>query len=306
MNANRAPMLALLRETERRKDEMVRRLARFVRCESPSREKSAVDRFGKLVAAEFRRRGARLQFFGERSRGDHLRAEIWPGKSRPSSQILILGHLDTVYPLGTTRRMPFRVQSGKAWGPGTFDMKGGIVLALAALDALRAVKIAPQNRLVFVWTSDEEIGSETSQRIIEREALRSSAVLVLEPALGPEGKLKTARKGVGSGEIIVTGRSAHAGVDPEKGVNAVEELALQIARLRRLHQPRRGVTVQTTVLTGGTTTNVIPASARAEFDIRYTRRADERGLRKKILNLWPILPGARAEFDRSRTRLRSA
>jgi glutamate carboxypeptidase len=288
-------MKELLRESQRRKEEMVRLLERFVRCESPSRDKTAVDRFGKIVAAEFRKRGAKIRFLRQRSRGDHLRAEIWMGKGRPGAQVLVLGHLDTVYPLGTLRRVPFRIIDGHAWGPGSFDMKGGIVLALAAVDALRTARTLPGKRLVFLWTSDEEIGSETSRCIIEREARRSAAVLVLEPSLGPEGRLKTARKGVGSAEILVTGRSAHAGVDPGKGVNAVEELALQIARLRRLHQPHRGITVQTTVIDGGTTSNVIPASARAELDIRFQRPADERALRRQLLSIRPILAGARVE-----------
>lgn len=288
-------MNILLREAQRQKGKMVRLLAQFVRSESPSRDKAAVDRFGKIVAAEFRRRGARVRLFQQSMRGDHLRAEIWMGKGSPTGQILVLGHLDTVYPLGTLRRMPFRVSAGRAWGPGTFDMKGGIVLAVTALDALRAARISPTKRLVFLWTSDEEIGSETSRRIIEREARRSDAVLVLEPSLGADGRLKTARKGVGNAEIIVTGRSAHAGVDPEKGVNAVEELALQIGRLRRLHQPRRGITVQATVVEGGTTSNVIPASARAELDIRFKRQAEERALRKQLLSLRYILHGARVE-----------
>ena len=289
-------MKELLRESQRREAEMVRLLARFVRCESPSRDKAAVDRFGKIVAAEFSKRGARIRFLRQRSRGEHLRAEIWMGKRRPAGQILVLGHLDTVYPLGTLRRMPFRIAAGRAWGPGTFDMKGGIVLALAAVDALSAAQILPRKRLVFLWTSDEEIGSDTSRRSIEQEARKSDAVLVLEPSLGPDGRLKTARKGVGNAEIIVTGRSAHAGVDPEKGVNAVEELALQIARLRKLHQPRRGITVQATVIAGGTTSNVIPANARAELDIRFQRLADERALRKQLLSIRPILPGARVEI----------
>jgi glutamate carboxypeptidase len=289
-------MKELLGESRRREAEMVRLLARFVRCESPSRDKTAVDRFGKIVAAESRKRGAKIRFLRQRSRGDHLRAEIWMGKGRPAGQILVLGHLDTVYPLGTLRRVPFRVAGGRAWGPGTFDMKGGIVLALAAVVALRAARISPSKRLVFLWTSDEEVGSKTSQRLIEQEARRSDAVLVLEPSLGPDGRLKTARKGVGSAEIIVTGHSAHAGVDPEKGVNAVEELALQIARLRKLHRSRPGIALRATVVEGGTTSNVIPASARAELDIRFQRVADERTLRKRLLALKPILPGARVKI----------
>ena len=148
---------------------------------------------------------------------------------------------------------------------------------------------------MFLWTSDEEIGSETSRRAIESEARRSDAVLVLEPSLGREGRLKTQRKGVGGAEVIVTGRSAHAGIEPEKGVNAVHELALQIARLMKMNDPRRGITVQATVVEGGTTSNVVPAHARALVDIRFARLADARGIERELRSLRPILRGARVE-----------
>ena len=174
-------------------------------------------------------------------------------------------------------------------------MKGGLVLALFAVDALRALGIQPRKRLVFLWNSDEEIGSGSSRRAIEREARRSDAVLVLEPSFGREGRLKTARKGVGTAEITVKGRSAHAGVDPEKGVNAVHELALQIERLMGLNDRRRGITVQTTVVAGGTVSNVVPEHARAEVDIRYSRISDAPALNRKLHGLRPVLKGARVE-----------
>ena len=218
-------MKQILRDLHGRRGEMVKLLGKFVRCESPSHVKSAVDECGAMVAREFKRRGAEVKILRQRERGNHVRAEIWDGVGRASGQIMVLGHVDTVYPLGTLAKMPFRVAGGRAWGPGTFDMKGGIVLALFAVDALRALKIQPTKRVVFLWSSDEEIGSESSRRAIEQEARRSDAVLVLEPSFGREGRLKTQRKGVGGAEIIVTGRSAHAGIDPEKGVNAVHELA---------------------------------------------------------------------------------
>ena len=204
-----------------------------MRSESPSHHKAAVDRFGEIVFAEWRKRGAQVKIFKQSKRGNHIRAELWLGEGRPAGQIMVLGHLDTVYPLGTLAKMPFRLSQGRAWGPGTFDMKAGLVLALAAVDALPAAvrKVwQPRKRIVFFWTSDEEIGSDTSRKMIEREARRSDAVLVLEPALGPRGRLKTARKGVGTAEIIITGRAAHAGLNPEQGVNAVHEAALQIAK----------------------------------------------------------------------------
>src|SRR6202044_2557534 len=228
-------MRKILRMLKGREAEMVRMLGSFVRCESPSRDKKAVDHFGEMVAAEWSKRGAEVRVLPVAKLGNQVRAEInlvsGPGTKQ---QIMIMGHLDTVYPLGTLARTPFRISGGRAWGPGTFDMKGGLVLALFAGDALKAAGVAPTKKLVFLWTSDEEIGSESSRRAIETEAVRCDAVLVLEPAYGREGRLKTQRKGVGGAEIIVTGRSAHAGIDPEKGVNAVHELALQIARLMEM------------------------------------------------------------------------
>jgi glutamate carboxypeptidase len=296
-------MRKILRELKNREKDMVRLLGDFVRCESPSHGKAAVDRFGVIVARQWRGRGAKVRILRNPSRGNHLRAEVWLGQGRPPrQQIMVLGHMDTVYPAGTLAKMPFRVSGGRAWGPGTFDMKAGLVLALFAVDALKATGIKPSKRLVFLWTSDEEIGSESSRRAIEREARQSDAVLVLEPSFGTDGRLKTARKGVGGAEIVVTGRSAHAGVDPEKGVNAVHELALQIQRVMKLNNPRRGITVQATVVAGGTVSNVIPASARAELDIRYSRMADAATLQRQLRRLRPILKGARVEVRGERNR----
>ena len=279
---------------------MVRLLGEFVRCESPSHDKAAVDRFGRIVEREWRKRGAQVTRLRQPERGNHVRAQVWLGDGKAAGgatgQILVLGHLDTVYPLGTLAKMACRASGGRVWGPGTFDMKGGIVLALAAVDTLRAIRVPVRKRLVFLWTSDEEIGSEASRPIIEREARRSDAVLVLEPSLGREGKLKTARKGVGSAEIAVSGRSAHAGIEPEKGVNAVHELALQILRLMKLNDPRRGVAVQATVVRGGTTTNVVPEEARARVDIRFAHVADARRLERKLRAVRPILRGAKVEM----------
>jgi glutamate carboxypeptidase len=295
MKENRAMMRSLRRELGGRAQALVRLLGKFVRCESPSHHKAAVDRLGRMVASEWRRRGAKVRILRQAKRGNHVRAEIWLGAGRPAGQILTLGHLDTVYPLGTLAKMPYRVRGGRAFGPGTFDMKAGLVLALAAVDALRAARLRPRKRLVFLWNSDEEIGSGTSRHAIEREARRSDAVLVLEPSAGADGRLKTARKGVGTAEVIVTGRASHAGLDPGAGVNAVHELARQIVRLQHLNNPRRGIAVQTTVIEGGTVSNVVPHHARAEVDIRFTHLADAAKLNRVLRSLRPILPGARVE-----------
>lgn len=289
------PVREILRILRSRQADMLHLLEKFVRCESPSFNKPAVDRFGEIVASEWKKRGADVRILRQAQRGNHVRAEVWLGKGRATGQLMALGHLDTVYPLGTLANMPFRVSGGRAWGPGAFDMKAGIVQALFAVDALRALKLRPRKRLVFFWNSDEEIGSHSSRKLIEAEARRSDAVFVCEPSLGPDGRLKTARKGVGTAEIIVTGRSAHAGIEPERGVNAVHEIALQIARLMKMNDLRRGITVQATVIDGGTVSNVVPDRARAEVDIRYARLADSSPLNRKLHALRPILRGARVE-----------
>jgi glutamate carboxypeptidase len=302
MRVERTHIQNLLSILRGREEHMLRLLKLFVECESPSYDKPAVDRMGRMVASEWRRRVARVSVLKQVNRGNHVCAELWTGGGQPAGQILVLGHLDTVYPLGSLAKMPFRVKGGAAWGPGIFDMKAGLVLGLAAADALRAGGIHPGKRLVFLWTSDEEIGSESSRAVIESEAQRSDAALVLEPAYGPDGRLKTARKGVGGAEIIVMGRSAHAGIEPEKGVNAVHELALQIARLISMNDPRRGLTVQATVVDGGTVSNVVPAEARVQVDLRYQKMADARMIERKLGNLRPILKGARVAVNLSPSR----
>ena len=282
-----------------REPAMLRLLKRFVRCESPTDSKSAVDTFGRIVAGEWRKRAAKVEFLRRESAGNHLRIS-WPAPSERrdrhsgrSGQILVLGHLDTVYEIGTVRTMPFRVNGGRAFGPGIFDMKGGLVIALFAIDALAHARWVPRRRIVFLWTSDEETGSGSSREAIEREAGRSAAVLVLEPANGPEGKLKTRRKATGTAELVITGRAAHAGLDPGAGVNAVHELALQAARLMRLNNRRRGVTVNPTIAQGGTRSNVIPAQARLTIDLRAETLADMRAIERKLKAIRPILRGAR-------------
>ena len=208
----------------------------------------------------------------------------------------MLGHYDTVYASGTLAKMPFRVIGGKAYGPGTFDMKAGIVQALFALEALQKFGRSLQKRVVFLWTSDEEIGSDASRKVIESEAKRSDAVFVLEPAFGARGLLKTERKGVGEAEIIAHGRASHAGLAPEQGVNAIEELAQQISRIHGWRDLGRGTTVAACIIDGGTRTNVIPERARAVLDLRALKISDMRRLEQRLRALCPILPGARLEI----------
>jgi glutamate carboxypeptidase len=285
-----------LRLLKSRLPEMLSTLQRLVVAESPSLEKVPADRCCDLLAAEWRKRGARVERIAQNLRGDQLRVTWWPQKSRPAGQYLVLGHYDTVYSSGTLSKMPFRVTAGKAYGPGIFDMKAGIVQALFALETLQRTKAPIRHRLLFLWTSDEEIGSDASRKLIETEARRSDAVFVLEPSLGPKGFLKTARKGVGEAELIVYGRASHAGLAPQEGINAIHELSRQLTRIQQWNDFRRGVTINADIIEGGTRTNVIAERARAILDLRALRGSDMRRLERKLHALRPSLPGAKLEI----------
>ncbi len=287
--------LALRKSLESRLPEMLAVLRRFTVAESPSTDKFAVERCARVIAAAWRRLHADVSLHPQKHRGPHIRVQWWSGSARPSGRLLVLGHYDTVYPAGSLRSMPFRVKGNKAYGPGVFDMKAGIVQALFALEALQRARAALRKRIVFLWTSDEEIGSETSRRLFESEAKKSDAVFVLEPSFGPKGLLKTARKGVGEAELIVRGRASHAGLAPEEGVNAIHELALQISRLSKWNNPRRGITINADVVEGGSRVNVIADRARAFLDLRALRTSDMRLLEARLRALRPILPGAKLE-----------
>ena len=275
--------------------DMLATLRRFVIAESPSLEKAAADCCCGLIAEEWRKRGARVERITQRHRGDHLCITYLQNKSHPAGQLLVLGHYDTVYSTGTLRKMPFRLSPGRAYGPGTFDMKAGIVQALFALQALQQNNVIRRKRVVFLWTSDEEIGSESSRKLLEAEARRSDAVFVLEPSFGPRGLLKTARKGVGEAELIVHGRASHAGLAPEEGINAIHELAQQLARIEKWNDLRRGVTINAGTVEGGTRTNVIPECARAVLDLRALHVSDVRRLDRRLHSLRPVHRGARIE-----------
>ena len=293
--------------------EMLACLRRFAECESPSLEKAAADRCCSLIAKEWRSAGALVERLPNAHRGDHLRI-VWEPRQvrsgRSTRQLLVLGHYDTVYASGTLKSMPFRVKYGKAYGPGVFDMKAGIVQALFAFRALRELQAASalppererQKRIVFLWTSDEEVGSGTSRKLLEQEARRSEAIFVLEPAFGPRGLLKTSRKGVGEAELVVHGRASHAGLAPQDGVNAIHELALQISRIEKWNDLKRGISVNADIVEGGTRTNVIADRARAVFDLRALSIADMRKLEKRLHALRPFNRNAKLEihggFDR--------
>jgi glutamate carboxypeptidase len=284
-------MTDLLRFCEDALPQTLETIETLVRLESPSTDKAAVDRCGQALAALLRARGAEVQLLSRAERGDHVRARL-AGDGAP---VLVLGHFDTVWPIGTIERMPPRRDGDRLYGPGVFDMKAGIALALAAIDALAATRTA-RPALTLLWTTDEEIGSGTSRETIEAEAARSRAVLVLEPAL-PGGGLKTARKGCGEYELTVHGVAAHAGLDPGKGASAIHELASQIADHERLQDLARGISVNVGIVSGGTRPNVVAEQARATIDARAPTRAGAEQLDAALRALQPRRPGTRLTIE---------
>jgi glutamate carboxypeptidase len=277
--------------------QMIDTLRRFVVAESPSLEKAYADRCCGIIATEWRKHGLQVRQVPQKNRGDHLHIVSKSNASRPTGQLLVLGHYDTVYACGTLKKMPFHLSAGKAYGPGTFDMKAGIVQALFAHHALQKLNLGFSKRIVFLWTSDEEIGSDSSRKLIETEARCSDAVFVLEPSYGPRGLIKTARKGLGEAEIIVHGRASHAGLAPEEGVNAVHELCHQLSRILKWNNPDRGTTVNADIIHGGTRTNVIADRARAVLDLRANSISEMSRLERQLHALKPHLPGARLEIS---------
>lgn len=267
--------------------EIVTLIRQLVECESPSDDPAAVNRFVELVSDTVAP-SARVKTFPGGRFGKHLTAEVaLPGRKK-TGQTLVLGHSDTVWPLGTLRSMPFREAQGRLWGPGVLDMKAGIAFFVFAVRALREMEIPAASKVLLQLNSDEEVGSESSRALTEKNAARSQAVLVLEPGTGLEGKLKTARKGVGDFTVTVRGRAAHAGLDFSAGASAVLELSRQVDRIAGFTNLQRGLTVNPGVFRGGTRSNVVAAEARAEIDMRVLRLRDAPALDKKFRSLKPF------------------
>jgi glutamate carboxypeptidase len=261
----------------------------MVNCESPSDSPAGLRRFMDLFADAVS---------GEakcRRSGTHLLVEFkLPGRGK-QGQVLALGHGDTVWPEGTLRTMPFRHEKGRLWGPGTLDMKGGLAKFVFAMRGLREQDMPVPHRVVLQINSDEETGSRTSRELTEQQARLSKAVLVLEPGTGLEGRLKTARKGIGDYRLRVLGIASHSGVDFEKGASAVVELAKQIEKIAGFTDLARGITVNPGTVSGGTRSNVIAESAETHIDIRIPRLADGPRLDRKLRALKPFDKRCRLE-----------
>ncbi len=270
---------------------MLELLQTLVSHESPSRDKPSLDRLGSLLAEMLRERGGMVEKIANSEGGDHVLARFpGPDKLRPA---LVLGHFDTVWPLGTLATMPFRMENRRVYGPGTYDMKAGLTIFLDAI----AERIKNRPRPIWaLFTSDEEIGSPTSRALIEDLARQCAFALVLEPPMA-DGSLKTARKGVGRYVLAVEGKAAHAGVAPGEGRNAIVELAHQILNIQKLQDLEAGTTLNVGVIRGGTTTNVVPASALAEVDVRSTSMAEAERIDRSLRSLETVTPGTRLSIS---------
>jgi len=280
--------------------EILELLAQLVRLESPSRDKPSLDRLATLIAARLGHLGATVEIVANGNGGDHVLGRFaGAGKLRPA---LVLGHFDTVWPLGTLEKMPFRVDAERiAFGPGIFDMKASLAILLTVLDQLRKIGKPLQRPIWVLFTSDEEIGSPTSRALIEKLAIDSAYALVLEPALA-NGGLKTSRKGVGRFRLEVEGRAAHAGVAPQDGRSAVVELAHQILRFQAMQDLSAGTTINIGVIQGGTTSNVVPANASADIDVRVVSVAEESRIVAAFQALVPAIDGIRLHLAGSFNR----
>ena len=273
---------------QRKQSDVVAFLREMVDCESPSDDPAAVSRFVDLMKERLSGLGSAHVVPGRDGHGSHLQFEFDLPGGRKDGQILALGHSDTVYPVGTLASMPCREEDGRLWGPGVFDMKGGIAMFIFAMKALRDLNVPVRRRVVLQLNSDEEVGSPTSRQLTEDEARKSAAVLVLEPSAGLDGKAKTGRKGVGDYTVRVKGVSSHAGLDFANGASAILELARQIKRIATFTDLERGLTVNPGVIAGGTRSNVVAADAWCEFDFRLGRMADAAGLDEKFRGLQPF------------------
>ncbi|HJS20971.1 MAG TPA: M20 family metallopeptidase [Anaerolineales bacterium] len=269
-------------------------LRTLVETESPSREKTAVDRLSAIVAEEARKLGAQVEIIPSQTTGDHVLARFPSQNGAKGIPILLLCHMDTVFPLGTLNNMPYYEVDGKIFGPGTLDMKAGIVISLAAIEASQQQGL---NRPVtLLCTSDEEIGSGTSRGWIESLASESELVLVMESAL-VDGSLKTWRKGVGEFRVRAKGRAAHAGGDHEKGRNAIEEMAHQVLAVQKLTDYSKQTTLNVGVIRGGTVSNVVPEETVIQVDVRVMQPGEWERLEAEMKKLRPVLDGTSIDIS---------
>jgi glutamate carboxypeptidase len=278
-----------------RQSQMLKMLGELVRLESPTEDPAAVNRCVALLEGWIKASGGKSRRSTQKAAGDLLVGRFGPVRSA-TKPLMLLGHLDTVWPLGTLRKMPFRLSEGRAWGPGVLDMKAGVVMALSALSILQEAGQLSRP-VMLLLNSDEETGSEHSRALTESLAKQCGAVFVLEPAQGVPGAYKTARKGVANYRLQVHGVAAHSGVDFGQGHSAVLELGRQIERASAFTNPARGITVNAGVIGGGTRSNVVPAEAWAEFDVRIAKAVDAQRIDHRFRTLRAVDRQCRLEVS---------
>ena len=286
---------ALKQWVESKRSEWLAALQALVCHESPSRDKPSLDPLALALAERLQAIGGRTEIHENPDGGNHLSA--WFFDAQPEVRpTLVVGHFDTVWPLGTLAQMPFRVEGSTAFGPGVYDMKASLVEVEFALRALLEAGLMPPRPIHVLLTSDEEVGSPTSRLLIEAAARQADRALIVEPPLA-DGSLKTARKGVGNYTIEVEGKAAHAGVEPKNGISAIHELARHVLYLHALTDHDSGLSVNVGVIEGGTTSNVVPAHARARVDVRATSMTQADVIDSVIRQVEPFLPGARLRIE---------
>ena len=286
----------ILQYLQGQREEMIRLLGSMVRVESPSDEPGTQSELREIIAAELEQLGFRVYRIPGRNSGGMLYA-CRPTRTRGSKAQLMLGHYDTVWPLGTLENMPFEVDGDTIRGPGVYDMKGGITQVLLALQTLRHFGIEPRVSPTIFLNSDEEIGSRESGRYISALAPHMDRVFVLEPSLGMEGLLKTARKGIGRFTVTVKGEAAHAGLDPGAGASAILELSHVIQSLFSLNDFDKGITVNVGTIDGGLRPNVVAPESQAVVDVRVSTREEAEAITANILSIKPAIPGTSLDIE---------
>ena len=286
-------MVDLLNHFSSRRAQILEEIRTLVEMESPTLDCEATTAVTSFLVPEFESLGARVKLYPTEN-GSHLIAHIPFNAPVASNPIMLLGHADSVWPHNTLATMPFRIEDGRAYGPAVFDMKGNVVLMLEALRAISSLGLRLSHPVTVFLSCDEESGSASSRSLIEAEARSCAAVLVLEPPL-PGGIVKTERKGIAAFEIKTHGISAHAGLEPEKGVSAIVEMAHQILKLQQMVDLPAGISINTGVIKGGTYSNVVAAEASIEVDVRFPKIADGELIIDQIHRLSPVLTGTRVE-----------
>jgi glutamate carboxypeptidase len=289
----RGKRMNLINYFRERREELVGMIGELVEMESPSDDKAAIDRLVDRLSRKFRSIGVLPKVYHVGRFGNHL----WLGAGRGRGQVFVLGHTDTVWPRGTLKTLPFKIEGNRARGPGIFDMKASIAAFYFALRAIRDLKLETPRRIVALFDSDEEVGSHSSRKLILSEARKSDHVFVLEPSISPHGGLKTSRKGVGVFRLKVRGAAAHAGIAHEAGVNAIEEMSRQVLRLQAMTNRRTGTTVNVGLINGGTRSNVVPAEAEIEIDVRVKTAREGDRITGRIYGLSPLNPQAKLDIS---------